>query len=507
MAAYILAHDLGTTGNKATLYDDEGHLVASKFVGYKTDYPEVNLAEQDPFAWWNAVCESTQALIAESHVDVSAVKVVSFSGQMMGCLPVDKQGNPLRSSIIWADQRSVKQARHIEEKVGAERFYRITGHRISPTYSVEKMMWVKENQPHIYKETYKFLQAKDFIICRLVGKFVTDYSDATGTNLYDINQYKWSEEILAAAGIDADKLPEVYSSFHVAGEITPAAAEEVGLKPGTPVVIGGGDGACATAGAGIFREGSAYVYVGSSSWIASLSSKPFYDERQRTSSWLSFDHTKYKIAGTMQSAGGSYSWLRDTLCGQEVRAGEELGLSEYQLMDLQAKKSKVGSGGLLFLPYLMGERSPHWNPNARACFVGLTQKHTRADMIRSVLEGVALNLKIILDCFAHEVSISDIRVIGGGAQGAIWRQIMADVFNKRMLLPQFIHEATSLGAAIAGGIGVGIFKGFDEVEKLNPIREVVTPDAERVQVYAKLYPTFIKAYESLMEVFDELAEV
>ena len=169
MAAYILAHDLGTTGNKATLYNDEGRLVASKFSAYKTDYPEVNWAEQDPHDWWKAVCDSTQALLASSQVHPREVKVVSFSGQMMGCLPVDKQGNPLRSSIIWADQRSVKQARQIEEKIGAERFYRITGHRISPTYSVEKVMWVKENQPEIYKATYKFLQAKDYIISRLVG--------------------------------------------------------------------------------------------------------------------------------------------------------------------------------------------------------------------------------------------------------------------------------------------------------------------------------------------------
>ena len=507
MAAYILAHDLGTTGNKATLYNDEGRLVGSKFVAYKTDFPEVGWAEQNPHDWWNAVCVSTKALVTDNTVDPGEIKAISFSGQMMGCLPVDKEGNPLRSSIIWADQRSVEQARRIEEQIGSERFYRITGHRISPTYSVEKMMWVKDNQPHIYKETYKFLQAKDFIINRLTGQFVTDYSDATGTTLYDLNQYQWSEEILAAAQIDQEKLPEVHSSFHVAGEIGSKVAEELGLKPGTPVVVGGGDGACATAGAGIFRAGSSYVYVGSSSWIASLSDKPFYDPLQRTSTWLSFDHTKFKIAGTMQSAGGAYQWLRDTLCGQEVRAGEELGLSEYQLMDLQAKRSKPGSGGLLFLPYLLGERSPHWNPDARACFVGLTRKHRRSEMIRSVLEGVAMNLKIILDCFAGDVPTTEIRAIGGGAQGAIWRQIMADVFDKRMLLPQFIHEATSLGAAIAGGIGVGIFRDFDEVEKLNPTQEVITPNPENVKVYQQLYPTFVKAYESLLEVFEELANL
>jgi xylulokinase len=507
MGKYILAHDFGTTGNKATLYNSQGQLVGSHLSEYETFYPDVNWAEQNPADWWQAVCKSTKQLISESGIKKEEIAVISFSAQMMGCLPLDKNGDPLRRSIIWADQRSVKQADKLRDKVGAEKVYQITGHRVSPAYSVEKIMWIMENQPEIYEKTYKFVHAKDYIVNKLTGEFVTDYSDASGMNLYDINKKRWSAEIISAVGLDKDKLPEVRSSFDVIGKVGREAAEEVGLKAGTPVVLGSGDGAAAGVGAAVVREGSAYNYIGSSSWIALATEKPILDPEQQTFNWIHMDPEMYMPCGTMQTAGASYNWLKNTLCQAEQQAAQNLDLSVYELMNLSVEDSNPGADNLLYLPYLMGERSPHWNPKAKGAFIGLTLRHNRKDIIRAVLEGVTFNLKIISEIFENEIDFSKIRVIGGGAKGKTWRKIMADIYNKEVLKPAILEEATSLGAAIAGGVGVGIFSGVEVAEELNPIVERQSPDQNNVKKYQKLYPVFKNAYSSLIDVYDSLAEI
>lgn len=507
MSKYILAHDLGTTGNKATLYDANGMLKGSSFVGYNTNYPKINWAEQDADNWWDAVCQSTKNLLINSNVTNDEIAVISFSGQMMGCLPVDRKGNPLRKAIIWADQRSTTQAAHLEREIGEHQLYKLTGHKISPAYSVEKMMWLKENQPQIYNDTWKFLQAKDYIILKLTGKYVTDYSDASGTNAFDVTTRQWSKEILAAAGIDRDKLPEVESSFTIIGKVSKDAKEQIGLLPGTPVVIGGGDGVCAGVGAGVAVEGRAYNYIGSSSWVAVVTPEPIYDDQMRTFNWIHMDPNKFMPCGTMQSAGASYSWAKGILASLEEQVASNLAISPYELMNLQIEKTEPTAGNLIYLPYLMGERSPHWNPQARGAFIGLTITHTRQDMLRAVLEGVAFNLKIIIDAFQDKFQFREMRVIGGGAKGRVWRRIMADVYGKDILLPRFVEEATSLGAAIAGGIGVGIFSGLDEVEQLNPVVETTKPCPEHVDRYLQLYPCFKRSYEALTDLYEELAKL
>lgn len=507
MAKYILAHDLGTTGNKASIYNEEGKLVSSVFSGYKTYYSYVNWAEQNPEDWWKAVTDSTKELISKSKINKEEIAVVSFSAQMMGCLPVDKEGRPLRRSIIWADQRSIKQAKELSNNLGEETVYQITGHRISPTYSVEKIMWVRDNEPENYKDAYKFLHAKDYIVNKLTGKFVTDYSDATGMNLFDIKSKKWSPEILEASGVDIEKLPTPHASYKVVGEVAAKVADEVGLAAGTPVVIGGGDGACATVGAGVVREGKAYNYIGSSSWIALATKEPILDEKRQTFNWILMDPEMYMPCGTMQSAGASYNWAKENICHLEKKIAGELDISPYELMNLSIEKSNPTANNLIFLPYLMGERSPYWNPDAKGAFIGLTLKHNRNDILRSVMEGVTFNLKIISEIFEDVIDFKEIRVIGGGARGRIWRQIMADIYNKKILMPQILEEATSLGAAVAGGIGVGIFESFDIVEDLNPIVDVQMPDMDNVRQYEQIFPVFKKAYYSLVDIYEMLGRL
>lgn len=505
MGNYILSHDLGTTGNKATLYDREGNLLASSFYPYPTYYPYPNWVEQNPLDYWEAVKSSTQELLAKSKVRSQEIAVISFSGQMMGCLPVDRSGNPLRNIIIWADQRGVKEAKFIREKLGEDKVYKITGHRISPTYSASKILWIRNNESDVFNKTYKFLLAKDFIIYKLTGKWVTDFSDASGTNLFDIQKEVWSEEIISSLGIPLEKLPEPHSSLDVVGELTTSSADELELVLGIPVVVGGGDGACAACGAGVVEEGDAYNYLGASSWIAIASKRPIYDSKLRTFTFHHLEPGLFMPTGTMQSAGLSYQWARDNLAVREKEVAGNFSLSPYEIMDLEAEKIPPGCENLIFLPYLLGERSPHWNPNARGVFIGLTPRHTRVHLIRAVLEGVGFNLRIILDAFLMQgIEIREIRLIGGGGKSRLWSEILANIFERDILRMKVLEEATSLGSAIAGGVGVGIFPSLKVAKELVKIKERVIPEESKMAVYKRIFPVFIDAYNRLIPIFDEL---
>jgi len=504
---YILAHDLGTTGNKASLYDSQGQVLASSFYGYGTEYPRVTWVEQNPEDWWKAVCISTNHLLSSKHVPATAIACIAFSGQMMGCVAVDRQARPLRNAIIWADQRGVEEAEFLIARVGREQVYRITGHRASPSYSGAKIMWVRNHQPELFAQAHKFLHAKDFIVARLTGHFVTDYSDASGMNLYDLKTKDWSDPILEAIDLDRERLPELHASTDVVGEVTAKVAEEVGLAPGTLVVIGAGDGCCAAVGAGVVREGSAYNYIGSSSWIGITTREPILDPAQRTFNWAHLVPDMFSPTGTMQAAGGSYQWLRDVFCEQEKQSASTLKLSPYELMNMQAEQSPPGAKDLLFLPYLLGERSPRWNPKARGVYFGLTMQHTRADIIRATLEGITFNLRVILEAFEEQgAQVEAMRVIGGGARGRVWRQIMADIYGIPIVQPALLEEATSMGAAIAGGVGVGLFPDFSIAESLTPIVDTILPNPKVKPLYDRLYQVFNQCYEALVPLYDALAK-
>lgn len=502
---YIIAYDLGTTGNKATIFDDEGNLVSSAFGDYQTYYPKTSWVEQEPKDWWKAVGLSNKELLEKSGVKLSEIACLTFSGQMMGCVPVDKNGESLGRALIWADQRGVNQAERLTSKLGKEYIYQTVGHRPSASYSAAKIMWIKDNEPARFKRIYKVLQAKDFIAARMTGNFYTDYSDASGTNLFDLNNLTWSDEIIEAAGLSKDILPEAVPSTKIVGKLKKSAALELGLTEGIPIVIGGGDGCCAAAGAGVIAPGTTYHYLGSSSWIGIATGKPIIDPLMRTFNWVHVVPGLYSPTGTMQAAGASYQWARDVLCPTEIKEAEEKGISPYQIMDGKSAKIPAGSNNLLYLPYLMGERSPYWNPSAKGAFIGLTIKHTREHMIRSVMEGVALNMRIIMNSFIEQgAEIDKIRLIGGGAKGNVWRGILADVFNKTIVIPNLLDEATSMGAALIGGVGVGIYDGFGFVNKMFKIKEIVNPDENNSKIYNRIYSAFKDAYKGLKEVYEIL---
>jgi xylulokinase len=508
MKTTILAHDLGTTGNKATLYDAEGALVGSAFYSYDTEFAHTNWAEQNPEDWWRAVCVSTQELLRKAGIGADEIAVITFSGQMMGCVPLDAKARPLRNAIIWADQRAVEQANWLGERISPADVYHITGHRLSASYSLCKMLWIRDHQPDIYRATHRFVHAKDAIVARLTGNFVTEPTDASGMNLYDLETGTWSGRIIEAAELDAAKLPDIRRSIDVVGGVLSAVADEIGVAAGTPVVIGGGDGMCAAAGAGVVQEGTAYNYIGASSWIALATKAPIYDPEYRTFTWAHLVPGLFSPCGTMQMAGGSYQWARDQLCSPEQQAAAALGVSPYELMNLSAEQSPPGANGLIFLPYLLGERSPRWNPRARGAFVGLTIRHTRADMVRAVLEGITMNLRVILEAFtAQGATIDAMRVIGGGARGRFWNRIMADVYGIPVHRLAVLQEATSMGAALAGGIGVGVYRDFSMSETMNEIAKTILPNAATQAVYNRLYPIFEATYQALLPVYDMLAGI
>ncbi|MFV0400293.1 MAG: xylulokinase [Oscillospiraceae bacterium] len=505
MGEYLLAHDLGTSGNKAVLYSLAGELIASELWEYGTRHPAPGFVEQNPDDWWEAVCRSTGRILEKSGAAPGEVLCLSFSAQMMGCLLVDEAGSPLYPMITWADMRAVHQAERMEQLLGMEAVYRATGHRISSSYSAAKLLWLKDNHPELYAKGRKMLQAKDYIIHRLTGNFVTDYSDACGTNLFDLEKKEWRGDFLDTLGIDPSLLPELHPSTDIVGHVTGQAAAATGLLAGTPVVAGGGDGSCACVGAGVVEEGSVYNVIGSSSWISMASRQPVYDQDMQTFNWVHLDETLYAPCGTMQSAGYSFQWAKNTLCSREIAEAEKLGISPYQLIDRLVEESPPGAGGLLFLPYLMGERSPRWNPDAKGCFLGLTIGSNRADILRSVLEGVGYNLKVILDIFDARSPIDAITVIGGGAKGQVWLQILADIWQKKLLVPRYLEEATSMGAVVCGGVGVGAYRDFGAISHFLKAEHTVEPRPQLAGQYNRLYRAFNQAYDGLTGIFETLS--
>lgn len=505
MLRFLLAHDLGTSGNKATLFTEQGEMRASCTVSYKTNYFNKVWAEQDPNDWWDAVCRSTRQLLAESGIDAGQIAAVSLSGQMMGSTCVDREGKPLRPSIIYCDQRSERETVDILSRISMEEAYRIIGHRVAAVYSLPKLLWVKNNQPEIFSRTYKTLCAKDYVNFHLTGVFATDYSDASSTNAFDVNTNRWSETMLEAGGVDASIFPDAFPSTHVLGEITRQAAEATGLKSGTPVCCGGGDGSCATVGVGSVRPGTAYSYVGSSGWIGLTTERPIIDPEMRTMTWAHCVPGFFHPSGSVQTAGSAYHWLKEQVCTSEEAEALATNGSVYELMNRLAEESRPGANGVLFLPYLLGERSPRWNPNARGAFIGLNLTTKRCDLVRSVLEGITLNLGIIVDIFRGHIPIDAVTVIGGGAKGRTWLQMMADIFDVEIRRPNVLEEATSMGAAVVGGVGAGLFENFDVIDRFLRVEESFRPRPEAKERYDEIKPLFEKAYRSLVELFDDMA--
>lgn len=508
---------MGTTGDKAILIDDRLNLISSKKAPYKTYYPKRNWTTQRIEEVWEAVVRSTREVIDESKIKPDDITVIGFSDQMMTSVPVDKDGNPLIGEVgIWCDARSKKQAERLCEKLGGvNEYYKITGCGWQPEIAnISKDMWLKENKPEIYGRTYKFLQYKEFIAHRLTGKFGTEYGDMSMSGRMNCAKREISEEIFEAADLDLTKVPEVHKSHEIIGRVEKEAAKTTGLKEGTPVVLGSGDGICSSIGAGVVRENMAYTYCGSASWTGVLSEKPSLNpEIKMNSNMIMPVGDTYQLNMVTSAGGISQDWFKDGMYpAEDYLCKNVLGIPTYEKMKNDATNISPGAEGLLFLPYLRGGGAPHFDINVRGSFVGLDITHNRAHMFRALLEGVAFNLRWLFDRFDELgipiYSIEKIRSIGGGVLNELWMQIYADVCNHNFATLKYPLESTGIGAAIIAGIGADIWDDYQEASNYINIAEEYEPNSENSEKYNRMYKIYRKAYQALSEfgVFSELQE-
>ncbi|MGI5216075.1 xylulokinase [Plantactinospora sp. CA-290183] len=488
----LIAHDLGTTGDKASLHSDTGALIGSVTLTYPTRFAPGGVAEQDPQDWWTALAGATRALLTRHEVDPAAVRGVAISGQMMGAVLLDAAHRPVRPAIIWADTRSTEQCEALVERIGAAEAYRLLGHRLNPTYSITKVMWVRDREPAVFAATRYVCLAKDYAVLRLTGRLGTDPSDASSTNAYDQERGTWSETVLGAAGLDPGLLPEIVPSTTVVGTVTAAAAEATGLRAGTTVLMGGGDGPLAAVGAGVVSPADgAYCYLGSSSWVSLAATAPLHDPAMRT---MTFDHVvpgHFVPTATMQAGGASLEWIADVLepGGDGARFARLVGA---------ARTADAAADGLYFLPHLLGERSPYWNPDAAGAFVGIRRHHDRAELTRAVLEGVAFNLLTCVDAFReHGAAVDRVDAIGGGAASDVWLQILADVWGCPVRRRSIVEEANSLGAAVTAAVGLGLVDDFGVARELSEVTAEFAPDPGRHADYRERHGVFLDAYRRL----------
>lgn len=491
----IIAHDLGTTGNKASLHSDDGKMLQHCTVPYPAHFASGGVAEQNPMDWWEAVGQATKKLTQMANVSANEITGIGISGQMMGAIFLDENYNPTRDAIIWADFRAQKQSDYLIEKVGLEKAYKRLGHRLNPTYSIAKVMWVRDNQPEVWGKTRHICIAKDFINHKLTNRFVTEPSDASSTNCFDQLNLVWDEEILKVADIPVSYFPEIVKSTSVIGGLTSAAADHLGLNVGTPVVAGGGDGPMAALGAGIISPtDGAYACMGSSSWVAVSTVKPLHDTKMRSMTWNHIVPNQFSPTATMQAGGASLQWIVENL----MPASEK---DRFNILLGEAEKVSSADDGLYFLPHILGERSPYWNPSAAGAFIGLGRHHDRSYLVRAVLEGVAFNLLTCIQAFTDNgVPIDQVDVIGGGAESALWLQIFSDIWGVKVRSRSIVEDANSLGAAVTTLVALG--KGeFSMAKQLSTITAEFNPSSDSKK-YARQHEIFLDGYNKLEDWFN-----
>ncbi len=477
----LIAHDLGTSGDKASLHALDGTLIASATVPYATTYGTAGEVEQNPEDWWAAVVDSTRQLLAAKGTDPSQVTGMCVGGTMMCVVLVDAAGSPLRPALIWADQRAAAEAAELEAKIGDDDGYRLTGNRLAATYNLPKLMWLQRHEPAVVARAYRAIGHKDYVNARLTGIIATDVSDASSTAMYDISQNTWSDRLIAASGVESRLMPLVVDSTRVLGPLTRAAASELGLTTATRVVAGGGDGPMAAAGAGcVTPDQSGYVCLGTSAWYSRTTRTPVLDPLRRSFTLTHVVPGLYVPTATTQAGAGTLEWLRDTIAP---------GTSIADLV-AEGLGAEAASTGLFFLPYLTGERTPWWNPLATGVMAGLRRHHGRAELVRATLEGVAFGLALCMEPLV--LPDEPVDLVGGGAASDGWLQLFADVWERPVRRRSVTAGATSLGVAITGLVGLGNLS-FGDAPTLSTVEREVLPSA-RAAEYRDHRERFVAAY-------------
>ncbi len=503
--AYLLGIDVGTSGAKTALFHTCGDVIASRTFHYPMSQPQNGWAEQNPLDWWTAVQNGIRAVLADSGISPQDIQGIGLSGQMHSLVLLDKDNAVLRPSILWCDGRTTQECEDIYQAVGKERYLQITANPALTGFTAGKILWVRRHEPALYAQCRHILLAKDYIRFRLTGEYATDVSDASGMGLLDVPQRAWSDEILAKLQIEKSMLAKVYESPEITGTVTAVAAAETGLAVGTPVVGGAGDNAAAAVGTGVVTDGKAFTTIGTSGVVFAHTSRLSVDPQGRVHTFCCAVPGCWHVMGVTLSAGASLQWFRNELGTDIVANAEKQGVDPYVFMTNMAKRVPIGSNKLLFLPYLMGERTPHLDPNCRGAFIGLSAIHQRSDMIRAILEGVTFSLRDCAEVLrSMHVTSQELIACGGGGTSPLWRQMLADVLHCPVTTA-LGREGPALGAALLAGVGVGLYesvpaacKAVIRTSSAQQPQEVESTQYDAIYaIYRTLYPALQQSYAAL----------
>lgn len=495
----VLGIDVGTGGTRAIVMDDRGRVVASATEEHQPfASPQLGWAEQRPEDWWRASCIAGRKALASANLRGEEIACVGFSGQMHGAVMLDERGNAVRPALIWCDVRTEKQCRELTAKMGQDRLIALTCNPALANFTLTKLLWVRENEPENWKRVRSVMLPKDYVRVRLTGERATDMADASGTLLLDVAHRRWSQEMLQAAAIDERLLPALYESPNVCGKISAAGAAETGLSVGTPVVAGAGDQAAGAVGMGIVAPGTVSATIGTSGVVFAATDRPALDPLGRLHTFCHAIPGRWHVMGVTQAAGLSLRWFRDTFAVDSRGAHET-----YDQLTSEAAKIPAGSDGLLWTPYLMGERTPHLDSNARGALIGLTASHTRAHVVRAILEGVAFSLRDTFTLFREmNVPVKNIRLGGGGARSPLWRQIQADVYGQAVEIVA-AEEGAAYGAAILAGVGAGVWPSVDAAcAAVVRVASRVNPQPEAVATLDASYAAYRRVYPATRNIFN-----
>jgi xylulokinase len=504
----VLGIDVGTSGTKAVAINESGQLLASALVEYPLLNPKPNWAEQEPAAWKRAALEALQELVRSPEVDPADVKGIGLTGQMHGSVFLDADNNVLRNAILWCDQRTAKQCDDITATVGEEKLIEMVCNPALTGFTAPKILWLRDNEPEVYEKVRKVLLPKDYIRYELTGEFATDVADASGTLLFDVKNRTWHTELMGMLDIPADFMPRAYEGPEVTGQLSTEVADITGLPKGIPVVAGGGDQAAGGIGCGIVRRGVISSTVGTSGVVFAFANEVCLDPKGRVHTFCHSVPGKWHTMGVVLSAGGSLRWYRDALCPEEIAQAARAGVDPYETIAGGAESAPLGSEGLLFLPYLTGERTPHKDPYAKGAFVGLSLRHSRQHMARSVFEGVAYAMRDSLEIMRDMgVPITEVRASGGGARSPFWRQMQADV-NAASLVTINVDEGPAYGAAILATVATGLYDTVEQAcDAIIHVTDTCAPDAERTAQYDQWFAEYQAAYTALAPGFKRCAEM
>jgi xylulokinase len=497
MSSKLLGIDIGTGGTRAVLVDQQGAVFASCTSEHAPfASPQTGWAEQDPHDWWRATCEAVKQVMARSQTDASEIAAVGFSGQMHGAVLLDDKGEVLRPALIWCDQRTADEARELTEQIGEDKIIAWTSNPALTNFTLTKLLWVRKYEPELSARFRTMLLPKDYVRYRLTGRYGMDLADASGTLLLDVAHRRWSSEMADAAGISANALPPLFESSDVCALVSEAGAAATGLKSGTPVVAGAGDQAAGAVGLGIVSPGAVHATIGTSGVVFAATDRPALDPKGRLHTFCHAVAGRWHVMGVTQAAGLSLRWFRDNF---GTRSNDSR--DPYEQLSEEAAAVPPGSDGVLWTPYLMGERTPHLDPHARAALIGLAANHGHGHVIRAIMEGVAFSLRDSFSIFAEmKVPVTTIRLGGGGARSPLWRQIQADIYGHAVEVLQ-AEEGAAYGAALLAGVGAGVWSTVDEAcQRSVRVSKQIEPDPKTSTLMNQQYELYRRIYPALRDI-------